>query len=424
MNPPRLHSLVVFVAALALAASLPAALPSPDPDDGGLKLPPGFRALVVADDLGPVRFIAVGPGGDIYARLQKGGLVALRDGDGDGRAETKETFGDDGGTGVALHDGHLYYSTTNAIHRVKLAPGQLAPTGNPETVVSGLPDQRQHNAKAFTFGGDGQLYVEVGSPSNALGNPDRSRGAVGSSPAEIAEFQKTHGGFWRFDPDKTGQTLADGFHFTTGHRHMLAVAWNPASKALFGVMMGRDQLNTVAPQYYTARDNAELPAEEMHLLREGANLGWPTTYWDPIKKARMLAPEYGGDNQKRAEAGRFPDPLVAFPGHWAPLQMTFYTGTQFPEKYRGGAFVAFHGSWNRAPEPQAGYNIAFVPFDETGMPRGGYEVFADGFAGTDAFTNVRQAKYRPGGVAVGPDGSLYVSETEHGRLWRVIYAGQ
>jgi mono/diheme cytochrome c family protein len=162
----------------------------------------------------------------------------------------------------------------------------------------------------------------------------------------------------------------------------------------------------------------------MHVLREGGSFGWPFTYWDPRKSARMLAPEYGGDNQKRAEAGKYPDPLVAFPAHWAPLQMAFYGGDQFPAKYRGGAFVAFHGSWNRAPRPQRGYNVAFVPFGANGMPSGGYEVFADGFAGKDEFTAVRDARFRPSGLAVGPDGSLYVADSVRGRVWRIFYTGE
>jgi glucose/arabinose dehydrogenase len=407
----------------ATAASL-----VPDPDDGGIKLPEGFRAVVMADALksgdvtGAIRFLAVAPNNDVYVKTGKGGIIALRDTNGDGRADVKETFGEGGGSGIALHDGWLYHSTTSAIYRYKLTPGELVPKGTSELVVSGLPDKGQHNSKVFAFGPDGQLYVEVGSPSNAYGGPkDRALGAKGEDPTE---FLKTHGGWWRFDPNKLNQTQADGFHYSTGHRHMLSIAWNPISKTFFVVQMGRDNLSTVAPAHYTDEDNAEKPSEDMFVLKEGGNYGWPFTYYDPIQKARMLAPEYGGDNAKRAEAGKYPDPVVAFPGHWAPLQMAFYSGTQFPEKYRGGAFVAFHGSWNRAPRPQGGYNVAYVPFDEKGMPRGGYEVFASGFPGLAEFTKPGDAKYRPAGLAFAPDGSMYVSDTEKGRVWRIFHTGE
>lgn len=407
--------------------SVVAALPNPDPDDGGITLPPGFRALVVADNLlanrprDALRFITVAPNGDIYVKSSAEGIFALRDTSGDGRADVIKTFGKGNGTGMALHDGWLYYSTTTGVYRYKYTPDELVPTGEPETIVSGLPDQRQHNAKSFAFDGDGRLLVEVGSPANAYSDGDRQRGAKGK---DATEFLKTHGGFWRFDPNKQNQTLDDGFHFSTGHRHTLAVAWNPTSKQFFMVMMGRDNLDTVDPEHYDALDNAERVAEEMHLLREGVNLGWPYTYYDPIKQARMVAPEFGGDNHKRDDNPNYDKPLIAFPGHWAPLQMTFYTGTQFPEKYRNGMFVAFHGSWNRAPRPQAGYKIVFIPFDAKGMPTGQYENFAEGFPGVEYFTNTRDARYRPSGVAVGPDGSLYVSETEKGRVWRIIYTGE
>jgi mono/diheme cytochrome c family protein len=137
----------------------------------------------------------------------------------------------------------------------------------------------------------------------------------------------------------------------------------------------------------------------------------------------MVAPEYGGDNRKRDDNPLFDKPILAFPAHWAPLQMALYEGTQFPEKYRGGMFLAFHGSWNRAPRSQAGFKVVFVPFDKNGMPRGTYETFADGFAGVEDFTNLRDAHYRPGGVAVGPDGSLYIGDTTKGRIWRIIYTG-
>jgi glucose/arabinose dehydrogenase/cytochrome c2 len=391
------------------------------PDDAGLHLPEGFHALVVADDLGPLRFLTVAANGDVYVKTKDGGIIALRDTNGDGKADVKETFGEGGGTGIAIHDGYLYHSTNTAVLRYKMTPGELAPKGPAETVVSDLPLGRQHESKSLAFGGDGQLYVEVGSPSNSYGGAhDRAKGAKGEDPTE---FLATHGGWWRFDPNKLDQKQADGVHYSTGHRHMLSVAWNPVSKSLFVVQMGRDQLNTVDPDHYTDQDNAEKPSEDMFQLKEGSNFGWPFTYYDPVLKARMVAPEYGGDNAKRAEAGKYPDPLIAFPAHWAPLQMAFASGEQFPAKYRGGAFIAFHGSWNRAPLPQKGYNVTYVPFDESGMPKGTYEVFASGFPGVDVFTTPKDAKYRPAGLAFGPDGSMYVSDSEKGRVWRIFYSG-
>lgn len=410
-------------------------LPAPDADNGGISLPPGFRALVVADNLvldkttgrstDRLRFLAIAPNGDIYAKLHRGKILALRDTDGDGRADVIKEFGPgDGGTHIMFHDGWLYHSSRTAVYRYKYTPGELVPSGEMQTVVQGLPAERDHDAKAFAFDDQGRMIVEVGSPYNVYSDGDRRPGATGKTPEEVAKFQETYGGFWRFDPNKLNQTQADGVRFSTGHRHSLALAWHPVTREFFMVMMGRDNLNVVAPDYYDALDNAERDAEEMHLLREGINIGWPYTYWDPIKQARMRAPEYGGDNRLRDDNPLYDKPVVAFPAHWAPLQLSYYGGTQFPAHYQHGMFVAFHGSWNRAPRAQAGYKVAFVPFDDKGLPIGGYETFADGFPGVDYFVNTRDARYRPSGVAVGPDGSLYVSETEKGRIWRIIYTGE
>jgi glucose/arabinose dehydrogenase/cytochrome c5 len=425
-------SLALLILAAASVCGANAAAPAPDADNGGITLPPGFRALVFADNLvverkvnnrsNNLRFIAVAPNGDVYAKTKRGSLLALRDTDGDGRADVVKEFGSGGGSGLLLHDGWLYHSTDKDVFRYKYTPGELVPSGEPEPIVVDLPNQRPHESKSFFFDDRGRLVVETGSPSNAFGGEnDRRLGAKGS---DATEFLQVHGGFWRFDPAKPNQKQSDGERIATGHRHVVGVAWNPVSRAAFFVMHGRDNLSAVAPNFYNDDDNAELPAEEFHQLREGQNLGWPYTYWDPLKKVRMVAPEFGGDNQKRAEPGKYPDPIIAFPAHWAPLQMAFYQGTQFPEKYRGGAFIAFHGSWNRAPKPQKGYNVAFIPFDTAGKPLGTYEVFADGFSGRTEFTSPRDAMYRPGGVAVGPDGSLYIAETEKGRIWRVIYTGE
>ena len=196
-----------------LLASTRAALPTPDHDDGGLTLPVGFRALVVADNItggrrgDALRFLTVAPNGDIYVKSSREGIYALRDTNGDGRAEQVERFGSGNGTGMALQNGWLYYSTTTSVYRYKYTPGQLVPTTAPELIVTGLPDRQQHNSKAFTFDGEGRLLVEVGCPYNVYSKPDRQRGAKGM---DATEFLQTHGGYWRFDPDKPGQTLADG----------------------------------------------------------------------------------------------------------------------------------------------------------------------------------------------------------------------
>ena len=411
----RSLSLVLFCIQPAVA------LPVPDADNGAIQLPPGFRALVVADNLGPTRFMTVAPNGDIYIKETNDGILALRDTKGDGRADVIQRFGEGSGTGVAVHDGWLYYSTNDAVFRYRLDPTGLVPQGEAQNIVMDLPEQDEHESKAFAFDPQGTLYVEVGCPSNGSGSPDRALGAKGVDPSQLFE---RHGSFWRFKNDVPNQEQKDGSRYGHGFRHILAVAWQPVARSFFTIQMGRDQLNTVDPKDFSAEQNAELPAEEMHKLTENSNFGWPFTYYDPQQKARMVSPEFGGDGRKKAEPGKYEDPLVAFPAHWAPMQMTAYTGTQFPAKYRNGMFVAFHGSWNRAPLPQAGYNVSFVPFDDKGMPVGTYEVFADNFKGEPVITSPDDARFRPCGIAMGPDGSLYVSDSEKGRVWRIIYTGE
>jgi len=408
--------------AAVLATTLADAALTPDANNGDIKLPPGFHAVVVADKLKPLRNLAVATNGDLYVKTAKEGIYALRDTDGDGKADVIKEFGSGGGTGIAIHNGWLYESTDSHVFRYKLTPGELVPAGEPERILKDLPNKRQHSAKALAFGADGRLYVETGSPSNAFGGEkDRALGAKGEDPTE---FLKTHGGYWSYDADKKDQTQADGHHFSTGHRHSTTIALNPVNGKLFVAVHGRDQLNTVAPQFYTDDDNAENPSEVFHVLTDGTNLGWPFTYWDPQAKQRKVNPEYGGDGKKLAEPGKYPDPLIGFPAHWSPMQLAFYTATQFPEKYRNGAFLAFQGSWNRAPKPQKGYRVVFIPFQADGMPTGEYETFADGFAGKPELASPNDADHRPNGVGVGPDGSLYISDSKAGRIWRIYYDGK
>ncbi len=394
-------------------------------DDVGITVAKGFRATVYADDLGALRHIAVSANGDVYAALSSRGstkgIVALRDSDGDHVADVIKRFGSVGGTGIAFKDGYLYRSSDTAVYRWKLKPGELVPSAPREVIAKGFGTERQHAAKSLALDDAGNLYVNVGAPANACQRQMRTKGSPGMAPCPLLE---RYGGIWRFDADRPDQDqMADGTRFVSGTRNVVALAWNDAGGGLYGVQHGRDQLGQLWPEYFDEAQNAELPAEEFLRFEEGAVLGWPYTYYDGIQGKRMLAPEYGGDGKTEAEPGKYPDPLLAFPAHWAPNGLLFYTGTAFPERYRGGAFVAFHGSWNRAPLPQQGYKVVFVPFKD-GQPAGDWEVFADGFAGTEPLISPRDARFRPMGLAQSPDGALYIADSVKGRIWRIDYVGE
>ncbi len=421
-----LRLLLGALAALTLGCASGRSLPPCDPDDGGLTLPDGFCAVVVADSVGPARHIDVAANGDVFVAIRnrtlrdgsvvRGGIVALRDTDGDGRADVQERFGENGGNEVLLHDGFLYFAPDDAVLRYPLPEGSLTPSAPPDTIVSGLPADRNHRAKSLAVGPDGGLYVNIGAPSNACQERPRAVGVPGMDPCPQLEDR---GGIWRFDAGRTGQTQADGVRFATGLRNTVALRIHP-SGALFGVVHGRDQLAALWSEYFTVEESAEKPAEEFVRIEEGDDFGWPYCYYDPELDQKVLAPEYGGDGMRVGRCAEKEDPLLDFPAHWAPNDLEFYTGDQFPERYRGGAFIAFHGSWNRAPLPQGGYNVVFAAF-EGDEPTGEWEVFADGFAGGDR--SPRGARARPVGVAMGPDGSLYISDSRRGRIWRVIYTG-
>ena len=409
-------SLAAFIFVLIGRA---APLPACDAGNGGITLPQGFCAAVVADNVGPARHLLVAPNGDLFVsvnngRSGRGGVVALRDTNGDGKMDKREKFGDDGGTGIALRNGYLYLATTTGVLRYQMRAGELTPSGAPQAIVVGLPEQRQHEDKGIAFDGRGGMYVNVGAPSNACQQPDRRPKIPGQDPCPLLE---QHGGIWRFDENKAGQKQADGKRYATGLRQMIGLTWH--DNALWAVMHNRDSLDTLWPGQFTAEQNAEWPAEYLLRVEEGSNFGWPYCFYNNSEGKLVTNPEYGGDGKKADRCGSFTPPVVAFPGHWAPNDVLFYTGTQFAQKYRNGAFIAFHGSWNRAPLPQAGYNVTFVPFAGS-KPAGKYEVFANGFAGRTPLANPNDAAARPGGLAVGPDGSLYVTEDVKGKIWRVV----
>ncbi|TDI67154.1 MAG: sorbosone dehydrogenase [Bacteroidetes bacterium] len=391
-------------------------------DDGGLDLYTGFRATVVADSTYKnARHIAVNDNGDIYLKIRSdktSGILALRDTTGDGKVNIRAEFSAINGTGMDIYNGYLYASSKTEVFRYKLNEGALLPDTTAEVVISGFPEQSQHAAKSFTFDDNGHIYVNVGAPSNACMENLRTTGSKGQDPCPQRTWQAS---IWQFDAEKLGQTQQEhGHQYCTGIRNCVALDWNHHSNGLFAVMHGRDQLSMFWPDFYDDKQNAELPSEEFLQIDDGDDFGWPFCYHDPEKNLKVLAPEYGGDGNKIDRCAEKKDPVLGFPAHYAPNDLLFYRGDQFPERYKNGAFVAFHGSWNRAPEPQKGYLVAFVPF-RNGLPTGEWEVFADGFSGVKTIASTGDAKHRPMGLAEGPDGSLYITDSAKGKIWRITY---
>lgn len=393
-----------------------------DKDNAGLKLPDGFSALIYADEIGKARQIAINSNGDAYvslSRLKKGkGIVCLRDEDKNGRAEVIKYMGNFDGTGIKIHNGYLYFGVDTMIVRYKLKSNELMPVENHEVVAKGFDVQNQHAAKTFAFDQQDNMYVNVGAPSNACQENDRTKGSHGMNPCPILEL---HGGIWRFKAGQLNQDQAiDGYRYATGIRNAVAITWNNQENKLYALQHGRDQLSQFYPQYYTDAQSAELPAEEFLLVEDGSDFGWPYCYYDGNQNKKVLSPEYGGDGQKVDRCDAADDPIMAFPGHLAPNDVLFYTGNMFPERYKNGAFIAFHGSWNRAPLPQEGFYVVFVPFKGS-IPDGEWEIFASGFAGVEQVNSPGDAKHRPCGLAQAPDGSLFVTDDTKGRVYRIMY---
>jgi len=398
------------------AVMTPETAPECDPDNGGLTLPDGFCALVVADDLGAPRHLAVAANGNLYVAVRgergtPGTAIALRDTTGDGRPDARVRFDDRGGTGIELWNGWVYVGRDDAVVRYRLAEGTLEPSGPPEVIVRGLRSEGGHAAKPIEITDDGVLFVNIGSPSNSCQVEDRTTASPGKDPCDERE---ANAGIWRFDANTPDQSMANGIRHAAGMRNTVALALNPLDGQLYAAIHGRDQLYQNWGMHYDSVDSAELPAEEFVRVEEGADFGWPYCYFDQRQGTKVLAPEYGGTGTEVGRCADMDEPTIGFPGHWAPNALAFYDGDQFPDRYRGGAFIAFHGSWNRAPLPQEGANVVFVP--RTGDTFGPeWEVFAHG----EDWAETRE--HRPTGVAVGPDGSLYIADDAGGRIWRVLH---
>jgi glucose/arabinose dehydrogenase/mono/diheme cytochrome c family protein len=432
-------ALFASVAAIAtratpVAAAGPGASSCPG-DNGGITLSPGFCATIFADKIGHARHLVVAPDGVVYVNTWSGRyykndtppaggfLLALQDTHGTGKADVVKRFGDGvpegsaGGTGIALYKGALYAEENDRIVRYALIAGSIVPTGNPDVIVSGMPLTGDHPMHPFIIDAKGNLFVDMGSATNACEVKNRMPGSVGNKPCTEKE---TRAGTWRYDANKTDQKFSPAERYATGNRNGEGFAID-ADGRLFVTQHGRDQLSENWPKLYKPTDGPELPAEEVVQLQRGKDYGWPECYFDGFQKKLVLGPEYGGDGGKTTGlCEQRAAPAAFFPAHWAPNDLLIVSNSKFPAVYRRGAFVAFHGSWNRAPAPQGGYDVVFQPMSG-GKASGDFVVFADGFAG--AVKEPGRADHRPSGLAVGPDGALYISDDQGGRIWRVTYHG-
>ncbi|MFN8650758.1 MAG: hypothetical protein U0133_02500 [Gemmatimonadales bacterium] len=400
-------SRALLLSALLLLPSGPRPSPVPPPAtctrSNGLELPPGFCAIVVATGVPHVRHITVLSNGDVLA-ASGSGVVALRDTSGDGVADLRESFGAGPATGILWHNGALWLGENTRVVRWDFPLGRLKPAGEGTVIVQDLPVGGHATKPLVHLGGD-SLIVGIGSLTNSCQVADRSARSPGRDPCTELE---TRAGLWLFRDNRPGQRQADGTRFATGLRDAIAIGRSPEGKVL-ALPHGRDQLS--ANWGYSDSANAELPAEELVQLGAGGDAGWPYCYFDHLQGRKVLAPEYGGDGREVGRCASALAPVLAFPGHWAPMAFAFAKGTQYPARYRNGLFVAFHGSWNRAPLPQAGYRIEFAPY-AGGKPTGAHEVFA---TATEGPTGLRAS-----GVAVGPDGSVYIAGENSGTVWRVM----
>jgi glucose/arabinose dehydrogenase len=405
-------------------------------NDSGLTLPVGFCATIFADGIGHARHLAVSETGVVYVNTWSGRyygndtphaggfLVALKDSTGAGKADVTERFGETvqsggaGGTGIGIYNGWLYAELNDKILKYPLSKGSVLPGEKQQVVVRGLPLGGDHPMHPFAIDANGDLYIDVASATNSCQEKNRTLKSPGVDPC--TELQ-TRGGIWRYDAKKINQDFSASARYATGIRNAEGFGVDTVGHHIFVTQHGRDQLHTNWPDVIKDADQeATLPAEEVLLLKKDGDYGWPMCYYDPFQQALILAPEYGGDGKSVGVCAQKGAPAAVFPAHWAPNDMVLYHHKQFPARYREGLFIAFHGSWNRAPYAQGGYSVVYQALSGD-KASGQCEIFADGFAGADKSPG--KAAHRPTGLAVGPDGALYVADDVSGRIYRIVYRG-
>ena len=346
-----------------------------------LVVPAGFRVNVFAEGAGNARMMAVTGDGTIYlTRPKSGDVVALRDADGDGRSDDMRTVvsGLPFVHGIALRDGRLYLATPSQVYAADLQPDGTV--GAPRLISGDMPDGGQHPNRTLGFGPDGMLYVSVGSTCNACLEPNPENATM-----------------LRMRPEGGARAI-----FARGLRNTVGFAWHPTSGELWGMDNGRDEIG----------DN--FPPEELNRIEENRDYGWPFCLANRVPDRQQFPNPPGGLTHEQYCA-RTAAPSLRYTAHSAPMALSFYTAEQFPPQYRGDAFVALRGSWNR--RPPSGHKIVRVRFAD-GKPVG-IEDFMTGFMAPGGQTRFA----RPAGLAIARDGSLLVSDDMNGVIYRVSYVG-
>jgi glucose/arabinose dehydrogenase len=341
-----------------------------------MKLPPGFELGVFAEGLSNPRFLRFTATGDLLVSSPREGAVFLleRDENGDGRADgvRKLLGGLDKPHGLEFDGDWLYVAETGAVKRVRYDAAARATSGAVETVLAGLPTGGNHWTKTIGKGPDGWMYVSMGSTCNVCIEADPRRATIGRFKKGNADYE----------------TVA------TGLRNSVGFDWRPADGALYATDNGRDLLGD------------DIPPCELNRIEPGKFYGWPF-----VLGSGALDPDFGARGGDKIAAAV--PPVHAFGAHTAPLGIRFYRGRAFPERYRGQAFVALHGSWNRTKK--SGYKVVLLVWHEDGSI-----AESDFLTGFEVDEDVIG---RPVDVLDGPDGALYVSDDFAGAVYRIGYRG-